>query len=50
CIIPQGATGDGELLELLQTLPGFDSMALIDAMGSTECRQFLVWKKPTATL
>lgn len=35
CAIPQGATGDGELLEKLQALPGFDNGALINAMGST---------------
>lgn len=35
CVIPQGATGESELLEWLQALPGFDNGALIEAMGST---------------
>ncbi len=45
CLIPQGATGDAQLLELLQTLPGFDHARFIDAMGSTSCQKFLVWQR-----
>ena len=45
CYIPQGATGDSQLLELLQTLPGFDNGQFITAMGSTSCQKFLVWQR-----
>jgi len=46
CAIPQGATGDSELLEWLQRLPGFDNKTFIDAMGSTEEAMFTCWEKP----
>jgi len=46
CAIPQGATGDSELLERLQRLPGFDNKTFIDAMGSTEEAMFTCWEKP----
>ena len=45
CAIPHGATGDRELLERLQTLPGFDNATLIEAMGSTTERRFLCWQR-----
>ena len=45
CYIPLGATGDSELLALLQTLPGFDSRKFMDAMASTSCRKFVVWEE-----
>jgi hypothetical protein len=45
CYIPQGATGDAQLLELLQTLPGFDNEQFIASMGSTSCQKFLVWQR-----
>ena len=45
CRIPQGATGDSELLKLLQTLPGFDSGKFLEAMSSTLCQKFTVWEK-----
>ena len=45
CAVPQGATGDGQLLERLQTLPGFDHNALIEAMASTTDRRFLCWQR-----
>jgi hypothetical protein len=44
CYIPQGATGDAQLLELLQTLPGFDNEQFIASMGSTSCQKFLIWQ------
>ncbi|HKY32491.1 MAG TPA: STM3941 family protein [Candidatus Polarisedimenticolia bacterium] len=46
CVVPQGATGDGELLERLQRLPGFDNKAFIEAMGSSANGRFLCWRKP----
>jgi hypothetical protein len=45
CAIPQGATGERELMERLQALPGFDNAMLIEAMGSTSDRRFLCWQK-----
>lgn len=45
CAIPQGATGERELLERLQALPGFDNAMLIEAMGSTSDRRFLCWQR-----
>jgi hypothetical protein len=45
CVVPGGATGEREMLEALQRLPGFDNRALIDAMSSMENRRFLCWKR-----
>jgi hypothetical protein len=45
CAVPQGATGDGQLLERLQALPGFDDHAVIEAMRSTSNRRFLCWQR-----
>jgi hypothetical protein len=44
CAIPQGATGEKQLLEALQRLPGFNNQGLIDAMACTENRRFLCWR------
>jgi hypothetical protein len=49
CVIPQGATGEKELLRRLQTLPGFSNEAVIEAAPSTECRRFLCWEKGVGT-
>ena len=45
CAIPQGATGDRQLLERLQVLPGFHNNAVIAAMSSTSDRRFLCWER-----
>jgi hypothetical protein len=45
CAIPQGATGEKELLERLQALPGFDNAKVIEAMGSSSDRRFLCWQR-----
>jgi hypothetical protein len=45
CVVPQGATGDSQLLERLQALPGFDNQAFIEAMSSTSDRRHLCWQK-----
>ena len=47
--VPQGATGDGELVRRLQELPGFDNAALIDAMTCTDNRVFRCWTRPAST-
>ena len=46
CIIPEGATGEAELLNRLQALDGFDNDAVIAAMSSTDNQRFLCWKRP----
>ena len=46
CMIPQGATGEKELLDEMQgKLPGFDNEMLIKAMTSTDNQRFLIWEK-----
>jgi hypothetical protein len=47
--VPQGATGDSDLVERLQTLPGFDNAALIEAMTCTDNRVFRCWARPAST-
>jgi hypothetical protein len=44
CVVPQGATGEPELLARLQALPGFRNDAVIQAMGSTENARFVCWE------
>ena len=43
--IPQSADGMDELLTRLQTLPGFDNSAVIEAMGCTSNYNFRLWNK-----
>jgi hypothetical protein len=45
CVIPQGATGDEELLKRLQALPGFKNDAFINAMSCTEDQRFVCWER-----
>jgi hypothetical protein len=45
CIVPAGATGEAELIAVLQRLPGFDNEAMIAASSSVENRKFLCWEK-----
>lgn len=43
-VVPMGAAGEKELLGAMQErLPGFDNMAVVDAMGSTGNASFVVW-------
>ena len=44
-VIPQQATGAGQLLERLQQLPGFDNEAAIHSMGCTENKDFVCWER-----
>ena len=46
CLIPSETAGMGELLKRLQALPGFDSAAVIEAMGSSRNAKFVCWVKP----
>ncbi len=49
-IVPQGASGDAELLHAMQRrLPGFDNLEVGRAMGSTDDRMFVVWRAPRAS-
>jgi hypothetical protein len=45
CVVPQGASGDEELRDRLQGLPGFRHDEAIAAMSSTANRRFLCWEK-----
>lgn len=45
CVVPQGATGDRQLLKRLQDLPGFDNHAVIEAMCCASDRRFLCWQR-----
>jgi hypothetical protein len=49
CVIPQGATGDGALLERLQQLPDFDNGKFMNAMASTTEAIFEIWRKTNNT-
>jgi len=49
CVFPQGATGDWALVEKLQSLPGFDNEAMINAMSSTVNQEFLCWQRTVNT-
>jgi hypothetical protein len=46
--LPWSAEGADKLLALLQTLPGFDNDAVIEASTSTEEAAFLAWSKDDA--
>lgn len=45
CFIPQGATGEDQMLEALQTLPGFDNEQMSAAMCCVENRRFVCWQR-----
>ncbi len=45
-VIPQGATGEKELLDKMLAQPGFNSEKFTGAMSSTSNAVFEVWEKP----
>lgn len=45
-IIPGGAQDITTLLDRLGGLPGFDHIAVISAMGSTDDARFKIWSRP----
>jgi hypothetical protein len=45
CVIPWGATGETELLNLLQALPGFRYDVLVDAASLATNNQLLCWER-----
>ncbi|MBV7484751.1 hypothetical protein [Bordetella sp. BOR01] len=48
CVFPQSAIGSEAVVQALAALPGFDHMAMLMAMGSTENVRFPVWTRPLA--
>jgi hypothetical protein len=45
-VFPQGATGEYEILKALQSkLADYDNGAFSEAMGCTDNREFIIWKK-----
>lgn len=42
-VIPGGAKGTQDMLDTLGTLPGFDHLAVVRAMGSTSQARFAIW-------
>jgi hypothetical protein len=45
CAVPSESVGMKELLNRLQSLPGFNNAAVIQAMGSTQNAKFVCWKR-----
>lgn len=45
CVIPQGATGERQLLERLQELPGFDHQAVTRAMAESGNNRIVCWRR-----
>ncbi len=45
-VIPGGAKDITSLLDRLGGLPGFDHIAVISAMGSTDDARFKIWSRP----
>ena len=45
CFVPQGATGEKELIEALQKLQGFDNEQFSAAMCCTDNQQFICWQR-----
>ena len=46
CVIPLGASGEGDLLDRLLQLTGFDNEMFMRAMQSRSIREFVCWRKP----
>lgn len=44
-IIPAGATGAQRIHDALLALPGVDFRRVVEAMGSTENRRFVIWQR-----
>ena len=43
--VPEGATGEPEMLEVFQSFSKFNNEEFIKAMSSTDNAEFVVWKK-----
>ncbi len=44
CVVPQELSTP-ELLDRLQALPGFDNERMVEAMGSTDVAEFVLWRR-----
>ena len=49
-VVPGGAEDAGRLLDLLGALPGFDHVAVVQAMGSTGPARFRLWSRQVQPL
>lgn len=48
-VLPVDAEGEHELVKVMQArLPGFDNMAVVEAMSAATDEDFLVWPAPAA--
>lgn len=45
CYLPQAADPNGDFLEMLQSLKGFNNKAVMKAMTSTENKVFIIWDR-----
>ena len=45
CLVPQGATGEQDLITALQILPGVDNDLFNRAMCCSECHTFICWER-----
>jgi hypothetical protein len=48
CAVPAGHPAADELMNRLQSLPGFDNEAFIEAMTTIEDGLFVVWRRHTS--
>jgi hypothetical protein len=49
CVVPQGATGEKNLMDKLFELPGFRFEEMTAAMRCTENQNFVCWRRDEAT-
>ena len=45
CFVPQGATGEQDLIVALERLPGFSKEAMSAAMCCTDNQEFVCWQR-----
>jgi hypothetical protein len=45
CVVPQGATGEQQLMDQMGKLPGFNWKPVIEGMKTTRNQRFLCWSK-----
>lgn len=49
CVVANGDAKIHALMDRLQSFPGFNDQAVIDAMGSTSANSFLIWQRQHAS-
>lgn len=47
CMVSNGAKGFPDLLDRMQSLPGFRDEMVIEAMGTTSNKRFVAWQRNT---